>query len=153
MKYKKFLSLQLRGPEGKKYYYVNLCKNNQQKACRVHRLIALTFIPNPNNLPCVNHLDCNKLNNNVSNLEWCTYKENNHYDNRILKSIETRKKNGYCVKVAICNKTTHETIKEFDSVRDAIHFLNLSDSASSNISAVIKGRRKSAYGYFCKNLE
>ena len=98
-------------------------------------------------------MDCNKLNNNVSNLEWCTYKENNHYDNRILKSIETRKKNGYCVKVAVCNKITHETIKEFDSVRDAIHFLNLSDSASSNISAVIKGRRKSAYGYFWKNLE
>ena len=45
----------------------------------VHRLVAQTFIPNPNNLPCVNHIDENKLNNSVANLEWCSYKYNNEY--------------------------------------------------------------------------
>lgn len=46
----------------------------------IHRLLAETYIDNPDNLPCVNHIDCNKLNNILENLEWCTYKENyNHF--------------------------------------------------------------------------
>ena len=47
-----------------------------RKNRNVHRVIAETFIPNPNNLPCVNHKDGNKLNNSVDNLEWCTHSEN-----------------------------------------------------------------------------
>lgn len=42
----------------------------------IHILVAKHFIPNPKNKPCINHIDCNKANNKVSNLEWCTYKEN-----------------------------------------------------------------------------
>jgi len=54
------------------YHFVTLCKNGNQKNYLVHRLLALTYIPNPNNYPCVNHKDCNKQNNNLENLEWCT---------------------------------------------------------------------------------
>ena len=61
------------------YYYLNLCKNGKPQTFRVHRLVAEAFIPNPNNLPLINHKDENKLNNNVDNLEWCDYLYNNTY--------------------------------------------------------------------------
>jgi serine/threonine protein phosphatase 1 len=56
---------------------VDLHKNNQGKTSSVHRIVAEAFLPNPDNLPCVNHKDGNKYNNCVDNLEWCTYTHNN----------------------------------------------------------------------------
>lgn len=55
---------------------VGLNKNNIKTSHLVHRLVAKTFIPNPTNKPCINHKDGNPQNNNLSNLEWCTYSEN-----------------------------------------------------------------------------
>lgn len=67
------------------YLQVTLTINNKRKYYNVQRLVALAFIPNPNNLPQVNHKDENPLNNNVSNLEWCTAKYNCNYGNRNSK--------------------------------------------------------------------
>jgi len=61
------------------YYTVCLCKGNIKKSYKVNRLIAITFIPNPENKPQVNHKDGNRLNDDVSNLEWATAKENNQH--------------------------------------------------------------------------
>ena len=58
------------------YMIVKIYLNGQMKNERVHRLVALTFIPNPNNYPQVNHIDYNKTNNQVDNLEWCTGEQN-----------------------------------------------------------------------------
>ena len=62
-------------PKGYLYAMIRLA-NGKQKNCRVHRLVAEHFIPNPDNLPCINHIDGDKHNNHVSNLEWCTYQAN-----------------------------------------------------------------------------
>jgi hypothetical protein len=64
------------------YMQVTLTNNNVRKYFKVHRLVALTFIPNPNNFPQVNHRDENPLNNCVDNLEWCTAKYNCNYGTR-----------------------------------------------------------------------
>ena len=58
------------------YLKVKFCKNGEQKTVQVHRLVAESFIDNPGNKPQINHKDCNKSNNDISNLEWVTAKEN-----------------------------------------------------------------------------
>ena len=65
------------------YHGITLCKDGVFKQCLLHRIIAQTFIPNPENKPTINHKDGNKQNNCVANLEWCTQKE------QIKHAIET----------------------------------------------------------------
>lgn len=74
----------------KGYQMVSLCKHGHYTACSIHRLVAIAFIDNPYNYPCVNHKDENKLNNRVDNLEWCTYQYNNNYGTCKQRSIESR---------------------------------------------------------------
>ena len=80
---KEHLMVQVRGSKG--YSYVSLSNMDRGRTFTVHRLVAKAFIPNPDNLPCVNHKDENKANNNVNNLEWCTSLYNNTYNNVHLK--------------------------------------------------------------------
>ena len=68
------------------YYRVCLYKDGKQYYKTIHRLVAEAFIPNPQNLPCVNHKDEDKSNNCVENLEWCTHQYNNTYNDRHLKA-------------------------------------------------------------------
>ncbi|MFE8697956.1 HNH endonuclease [Cytobacillus sp. FJAT-53684] len=66
------------------YMSVSLYKNGHRKTFLVHRLIAETFLPNPNNLKTVNHIDGNKINNDLSNLEWASHSENHLHAYREL---------------------------------------------------------------------
>ena len=77
----KILKKQITGRD-KNYYKVTLSKQGKSKQFLLHRLIAETFIPNPDKLPQVNHKDENGFNNDISNLEWVTAKENANYGTR-----------------------------------------------------------------------
>ena len=70
------------------YLRLNLYCNGERKTVYSYRLVAEAFIPNPNNLPCVNHKDENKLNNDVSNLEWCTIAYNNRYGTKLKRQSD-----------------------------------------------------------------
>lgn len=78
------------GEHGYKYY--RLSKNNTKKMFYAHKLVAEAFLPNPDNLPVVNHKDGNKLNNNVDNLEWVSYSENitHAHQEKLIKSVSKR---------------------------------------------------------------
>lgn len=74
------------------YHKVQLTIEGKYKTFLVHRLIAETFIPNPNNLPVVHHIDGNPINNRVENLQWVTIQENNQTENRQFKESTTRRR-------------------------------------------------------------
>ena len=85
----------LRFSKNQGYIEVYLYKNGIRNGFKVHRIVAQAFIPNPDNLPQVNHKDEDKTNNSVDNLEWCDHKYNINYGHRTENAINTRVKNGY----------------------------------------------------------
>lgn len=121
------------------YLSINLYKNNKLKTYLIHRLVAEAFLPNPDNLPVVNHKDENKLNNNVENLEWCTYYYNNKYGTRVEKVTKKIE----CV----------ETGEIFMGYKDIIDKMFDGKGYPSRISMCCTGKRKSAYGYHFKFVE
>lgn len=150
------------------YYYVVLHKNRKGKTWKVHRLVALAFIPNPDNKPCVDHIDTNTTNNNVENLRWCTHKENINNPltkQKLIKSgvytitqeMRERAKKGYQknkeyilkkIKQAVAKPVyCVETDILYESVTEAGRQLNINPS---NISAACKGKFKKIGGYHWK---
>lgn len=99
------------------YYIVTLCVNGKLRYFSVHVLVARQFIPNPENLPQVNHKDGNRINNNVDNLEWCTAKQNARHSFDILKRVPSGKKPIIGVDVE-----TLEIKYVFDSLAEAGRF-------------------------------
>ena len=131
-KRKKFLKPRLVGG----YHQVVLCKDGKKKDLYIHRLVAEAYIPNPDNLPQVNHKDEDKSNNCVENLEWCDAKYNINYGTRTKKIS----KPVYC----------EELDRTFKSQVEAARELGLKQC---NIVSCCKGRYKTTGGYHWRYAE
>ena len=118
------------------YPQVGLRKNGVLKIKYIHRLVAETFLPNPEGWPQVNHRDEVRDNNNVENLEWCTSKYNNIYGTRIERVVRARSK-----KVKATNIKTNEVIT-FNSTQEA----KLKGFSGGCVSAACRGVYKGRDG-------
>ena len=118
------------------YEYVQLSTNGKRRTYRIHRLVAQCFISNDDLKPYINHIDGNKLNNDVTNLEWCTAKENdNHARNNNLK-VQNKPI------IATNIKTGCKIV--FSSLSECARFLNTN---KGSIHRTLKGKRKAHKGY------
>lgn len=117
---------------GKGYLFVSLCKDGKEKMYKIHRLVAEAFIPNPENLPQVDHIDGNKTHNYVNNLQWITNRDN-------------------------CRKSNNKPILQFDLdgnfIREWECAADVGSEVNKGINNCLRGKTKSAYGYrwFYKN--
>jgi hypothetical protein len=117
------------------YYMVTFSYDNKSKPQRVHRLIASTFIENPNNYRFINHIDGNKLNNSISNLEWCTHSHNmkHAFDTGLINNTGIKngmskltKENVIQIKVMLKNGFSQQKIADkFKVSRSCILKINL----------------------------
>lgn len=114
------------------------------KNYRVHRLVAAAYLPNPKNLPQVNHKDENKHNNALPNLEWCDAKYNNNYGTKIQRQIGTV---GSMIEAR--KKDTNELIGYFISQSAAARELNINHK---NISAAMLRKNGSTHGYIFQRV-
>ena len=121
------------------YLILELFKNGIGKCHAIHRLVAEAFIPNIDNLPCINHKDENKENNYVENLEWITYKENANHGTRNERMAEKLKKPIFSISKESGLITYWASISEASKQTG----INL-----SSISACCRGKRKSAGGFY-----
>lgn len=133
---------------GRGYPFVGLCKDNEVKQEYTHKLVSKAFIPNPDNLPEVNHIDEDKTNNRVDNLEWCTRLYNLTYNDRHKKvGLKQIGKKPYNNKPVIQYTVNGEYVAKYDSVMDCAKAL---DCCESNIRGVIYGKQKTCKGYIFK---
>ena len=122
------------------YLRAGLHKDGKLRTIEIHRLVAEAYIPNPDNLPQVNHKSEIKTENFVGNLEWCSSKYNMNYGSRIQRAVAKCKKPVYCV----------ELNKAFESIKQAAEELGVH---AQSISACLNGRQKTTGGYHFKYHE
>ena len=113
----------------------------------VHRLVADTFIPNPNNYSYINHKDENKVNNSVDNLEWCTQLYNNIYRDK-AKKIGLKLRDSNPRKKAVQQILDGKVINTFKSIREAARFLVNANKDANIVSGLKTGNPR--YGYIWK---
>lgn len=148
-KSRKWLTLK---PRQDGYIRVRLVNDNGEiKDLYLHRIIAQTFIPNPENLPCVNHKDENRMNCHKDNLEWCTYEYNINYGSRTERMVQNRiyETPSSAIQVAKIDKQTGEILEIFPSIKEA----GRKCGSASHINEAAHGKRKSACGFYWKIIE
>lgn len=127
------------------YYYVIFVKDGKRKRYLVHRVVAKAFIPNPLNLPCVNHKNENKKDNRVENLEWCTAEYNYYYGTRIERVAEKQFNRKDVSKPVNQYTLEGEFVKQYPSLGEAAR---QTGAFKTNISGCCRvGKPKSAGGF------
>lgn len=132
------------------YVYQMLNKNGTKKLFRVHRLVASAFLPNPNNLPQVNHKDGNKQNNRADNLEWCEQSYNMKHAYKTKLQIPSDKQRKAVINTnklkqkGVCQIKDGEIINTFSGISEASRQTNVPISC---ISRCCNGKREFANGF------
>ena len=127
------------------YLTVTLSKENKIKNAKIHRLVAEAFVPNPHNLPEVNHKDENKQNNCADNLEWCEHLYNAIYGTKLERQREKKS-----IPIVQCDLNGNH-LREYASAKQAE--LDLKGKNTGNINKCLKGETKTAFGYKWKLKE
>ncbi len=127
-------------PKNEGYPRVHLCKNGIAKNEMLHRLLAEAFLANDYNLPCVNHIDGNKKNYNLSNLEWCSYSYNNKEACRLGLNKGTSKQ-------VIQLSLDDEVINIWKSGRSAEQYYGI-----THVADCCNGKRKTSGSYKWKYI-
>lgn len=128
----------------KGYCHVTLCSKNENRSIGVHRLVAMSFIPNPEGCLVVNHKDENPSNNHVGNLEWCTNEYNLNYGTaRERQKRSKRKFHEKTIEMLTLDNIPIRTFRNFSEIEDYFQINGL----HANIIAVCKGRRNKCLGY------
>jgi hypothetical protein len=134
------------------YYHVSLVNDFIVKSFKIHRLVALTFIENPENKSDVNHKDKNKLNNNVLNLEWMTRKENNIHRSQGIEITTNKNKAIYKIYNEV-SKNNDQILESYNSIEEAANwafnsgFTKTVHNGRNAIGNCICGLSNSAYGF------
>ena len=131
------------------YLCVRLYKDGKWKDNKVHRLVVSVFVPNPDNLPEVNHKDEDKTNNNVDNLEWCTHEYNINHGTHNQRMAETLTNGKKSIPVDMFSKQG-ELIRQFPSAHEAERWLRVNGYPKASCGAInrcCKGKLQSCYGF------
>lgn len=127
------------------YLLVNLSKNGKTKSFKVHRLVAEAFLPNWFDCPQINHIDEDKANNHIDNLEWCDAKYNSNHGTR-NERIFRKTTNGKLSKPVLQYTKSGEFVKEYPSAHEA----ERNGYNNSNVISCCRGKYKTYKGYIWK---
>ena len=129
------------------YLQVGLCKNDKRYWKCIHRLVAEAFLDNPNNLPQVNHINENKTDNRVENLEYCSMEYNQNYGTHQQRSAAARLNHPILSKSVLQYSLNGELLNEFSSTMEVQRQLGF---RHSHIGECCRGEYNTAYGFIWK---
>ncbi len=118
--------------------------NGQRKSFSVHRLVAMAFIPNPENLPFINHKDENPKNNRAENLEWCTQQYNNNYGTHNARMAKTIHETAYQRRQVVQLSPEGRLIAIYESIQEGADTLGIS---RTSISICCRNKNRTGHGF------